>query len=97
MMGKKQVYEDDDGRTIADMSGVSRPNLLFPHLPPRESGPKVLPQPEPPAEERPWEEHEFTPEERRWYILGAIKAGLLIALAFGVGLGLIVLLFYLIA
>ena len=35
----------------------------------------------------------MTPEERRWYVLGAMKAGLLIGLAYIVGLGLVVLLF----
>ena len=40
---------------------------------------------------------ELSPEERRWYVLGALKASMLIALAFIGGLGLIVLLFYLFA
>ena len=30
MARKKRVYDDDDGRTIADMSGVGRRSLLFP-------------------------------------------------------------------
>ena len=28
MAKKKREYDDDDGRTIADMSGVERPNLF---------------------------------------------------------------------
>lgn len=43
-------------------------------------------------EERPWEQPELmTPQERRMYVLGALKAALLIGLAFIVGLGLVVL------
>ncbi|MBR0302498.1 MAG: hypothetical protein IJQ80_01460 [Clostridia bacterium] len=30
MARKRKVYDDDDGRTIADMSGVGRRSLLFP-------------------------------------------------------------------
>ena len=33
MARKKRVYEDDDGRTIADMSGVEGPSLLVPRSP----------------------------------------------------------------
>lgn len=97
MIGKKRTYEDDDGHTIADMSGVSRPNVFLPRLPPRQHSPKPAPQPGPPEERAPWEQVNLSREERWWYILGAMKAALLIALAFGAGLGLVVLLFYLFA
>lgn len=91
MARKRREYEDDDGRTIADMSGVSRPSLIG-HLPRphRTSGeaeghrPTALPEDEIPA------------KNRMWYMLGALKAALLIALAFIVGLGLLVLLLLLI-
>lgn len=91
MARKRKEYEDDDGRTIADMSGVSRPSLIG-HLPRphRTSGeterhrPTALPEDEIPA------------KTRMWYMLGALKAALLIALAFIVGLGLLVLLLLLI-
>lgn len=97
MKKNKRVYEEDDGRTIADMSGVSRPNVFLPRLPPQRQGPKPAPQPEPPEGGRSREQVDLSPEERRWYVLGALKAALFIALAFGAGLGLIVLLFYLFA
>lgn len=97
MKKDKRVYEEDDGRTIADMSGVSRPNVFLPRLPPRRQDPKPASPPEPAGWAAPWEEGGLSREERRWYILGALKAALLIALAFGAGLGLIVLLFYLFA
>lgn len=93
-MGKKRVYDDDDGRTIADMSGVERQPMFLPRLPRRDS-PGPTRQEGPAEEERPWEETGLSPEERRWYILGALKAAMLIALAFIVGLGLVVAAFYL--
>lgn len=98
-MGKKRVYDDDDGHTIADMSDLApRPSMFFPRLPQRQRAPETpAPRSEQPAEDRPWEETGLSREERRWYILGALKAALLIALAFIAGLGLIVLLFYLFA
>ena len=95
MARKKREYDDDDGRTIADMSGVTRQNLFLPRLPPDRRA-KAQPAPEP-ENGRPWEEHGLSPEEQRWYILGALKAAMLIALAFIAGLGLIVALFCLFA
>lgn len=91
MARKPREYEDDDGRTIADMSGVSRPSLIG-HLPrahrtsgePEGRRPGALPEDEIPA------------KNRMWYMLGALKAALLIALAFIVGLGLLVLLMLLV-
>ena len=32
-MAKKRTYEDDDGRTIADMSGLEPMPMLFPRIP----------------------------------------------------------------
>ncbi len=83
MARKKRVYEDDDGRTIADMSGVTGPSMFVPRSP----GEKKA-QPETP--DRPWENTGMTPRERRMYVLGAMKATMLIALAYIVGLGLLI-------
>ena len=91
MAGNKRVHEDDDGRTIADMSDLARPGMLgF-----RKAKQPSAPVPEQPSANEPWREAEpiMTPEERRWYILGAMKAALLIGMAFVVGIGLVVLLF----
>lgn len=88
---KERSYKDDDGRTIADMSNVTRQPLLFPRLPRRRP-----PVPaEDPARESPSEPVVLNREERRWAVLGAMKAALLIALAFLAGLGIVVLLFLL--
>ncbi|MDO4331099.1 MAG: hypothetical protein Q4C58_00235 [Eubacteriales bacterium] len=100
MGGSKKSYDDDDGRTIADMSGIDRPGLFFPRKVgrlrehereslaakgaenPRGGGSLGM---------RPWEENaSLNKDERRMYILGALKAALLIGLAFVVGLGLLV-------
>lgn len=97
-MGKKREYEDDDGRTIADMSDLHMGSAWKFQKPPKESR-----QPQPPEADagrragRPWEDYDtMSSDERRYYIFGAMKAGLLIALAFIAGLGLVVLLMLLI-
>lgn len=89
MSMKKRVYDDDDGRTIADMSNVSRQRLLIPRLSPQSSSARSQRQDDNAAQPN----IQLSRQERRWYILGAVKAGLLIALAFIVGLGIVVLLF----
>lgn len=84
--------EEDDGRTIADMSQVERPSLLG-HLPVgghadgtgRDNTQNGVPEQSP-----------FTKEERRWIVLGTLKAALLIGFAFIGGLGLVILLLMLI-
>ena len=92
MARKKRVYEDDDGRTIADMSGVSRPHLMDNHPVPAAREPAGEEDGSPRAD-RPWESNnELTPAERAAVVLGALKAALLIGLAFIVGLGAVVLL-----
>ena len=84
-------YEDDDGRTIVDMSGVERPSM-FGHLPKRENPVFSKPKEKP---ERPWEDSGYNRSERRSAVLGALSASLLIGLAYIVGLGaLIAILLY---
>ena len=82
-MRKKKIYDDDDGRTIADMSGVGVPSPIF-------GGIRENPQQE--ETENPSQSFDMTRQERGAFILGAIGAGLLIALAFILGLGLAILL-----
>ena len=99
-MKKNRTYDDDDGRTIADMSGIGRQPMFLPRF--SENGRRKAaysaPQPsEEPENDRPWEDTGLSKEEQMWYMLGAIKAALLIALVFIGGLGLVVLLFLLAA
>ena len=93
-MARKKEWDDDDGRTIASMSDVGRQNLFIPRKPIREERRQNVPEAEheQSKKDRPWEQSEqFTRQERKWYALGALKAALLIAMAFIVGLGLAIL------
>lgn len=93
MTRKRKEYEDDDGRTIADMSDLSRPSLLFWHF----TRPDDRRKPQPVNQRASTLPEEKIPAKTRmWYMLGALKAALLIALAFIVGLGLLVLILLLI-
>lgn len=93
-MAQRKKWDDDDGRTIADMSGVGRHRFFVPRTRDRKSSieqrlntlqPEAKEQA---SNERYWEnESEFTPKERWMYALGALKAALLIAFAFIAGLG----------
>ena len=93
-MARKREWDDDDGRTIASMSDVGRQNLFIPRKPIREERKPAVPESETgeSKNDRPWEQSEqFSKQERRWYALGALKAALLIAMAFIIGLGLAIL------
>lgn len=96
----KKKYDDDDGRTIFDMSAVEKPNL-FSFNPPYmdEERPRKKSDDEPSAaSDRPWENSndEMPHEMRRAYVWGALKASLLIASAFVAGIGVVVYLITLI-
>ncbi len=80
MARRKQDFEDD-GRTIADMSGISDP--LHRGRPGADSGENPQPQ-------STWDLPPMKGKERGMFILGALKAALLIALAFLGGLALVI-------
>ena len=75
----RRVYEDDDGRTIADMSGIERQPMIVPRLPKREKK-KPIEVPEEPVPEQ--EPDPVPKHERRALVLGAMSATTLIALIF---------------
>ncbi|MBQ6474592.1 MAG: phospholipid carrier-dependent glycosyltransferase [Clostridia bacterium] len=84
----KKVYDDDDGRTIVDMSGVERPRMFGTFF-----------RPSPMREERKTaetkkeaSEGEFSNKERRWYIFGAMGAALAIGAVFAIGFALAIVL-----
>ncbi len=81
MRKRTPLPEGDDGRRIADMSGVEAPSL-FGHLPWREKTPPAAPQ-EPDA-------NALAPEERRIYMWAAIKAALFTAAFYIVGFGVLI-------
>lgn len=89
---KKDIKDDfeDDGRTIADMSGVTRRNPFG--FVPRENDPA---RNNDSGSVTSGESSTLTRKERIWAILGAMKAVLLIGLCFAVGLAIVILLFYL--
>ena len=79
-MRKHDSFEDD-GRTIADMSGVGPTPTLLPHS----RKPAAAPEP---VNDRPWEQpNEWTAKEKFWAVMGALKATLLIAGVYLAGLG----------
>ena len=87
-MGRRETRRDDfedDGRVIADMSGVERPSLFGAERPPRREDPRV----EAPARRRE-PDVRFTTTERLWMALGALKAGLVVGLVYVVFLGLVI-------
>ena len=79
---------EDDGRTIADMSGVTRRNLFgfVPRL-------NDQARHEPLNNASSGDSSTLTRKERIWAILGAMKAVLLIGLCFAAGLALVILAF----
>ena len=85
MKRKPREYEDDDGRTVADMSEVRRRNLFIPQTNPRmEESKRGDRKVESGASQNP----PLNRKETRSFIFGALSAGLLIALVFIVALGL---------
>lgn len=97
---RKKFEAEDDGRTIVDMSCVERPGVsgLFgageygqdseDGRRARRSGYVTFGQEENAAQD--FEAPLFSRRERRMYVLGALKAALLIGLAYLVGLGVLI-------
>lgn len=87
MARKGREYDDDDGRTIADMSDMSAPGLM---------GHPRVDKPEERAEERPqrpaWEQTTPSRKERASMIWIALGAALLIALIFLGAIALVIVL-----
>ena len=83
MKNKNEEFEDD-GHTIVDMSAVERPNL-FSFRSNDTANHEV-------KNKRNKDNYSYSKEERRWAIFGALKASMLIGLAYISVLGLVVLL-----
>ncbi len=81
-MRKKKIYDDDDGRTIADMSQVSRQSLLIPRKPEKNAD-KDSASNDPSAQnDNPWEEQKLSKGEGFAFAFGAMSAAMLVALIF---------------
>ena len=78
-------YDDDDGRTVADMSGLERPSLLGIRPRRREEKPAQVKQ-----------DLQLDRSERRAMVRGALSAGLLIAVVFALCFALLILLLQLV-
>ena len=83
-MRRREPFEDD-GRTIADMSGIAPQPTIVPRRKPRKE-----------PETNSGESLELTRKEKRWAALGAMKAVLLIAGAYLLGLGILLGILFLI-
>ena len=77
-MSKKDDFIDD-GRTVADMSGIERTPLILPKI---HSSKKQENNNE--KEEAPWEDNGFNRQERRAFISGTLTAALLVASIFAI-------------
>lgn len=87
-MAADKKWDDDDGRVIADMSDLARPGVFSRKNTRTQEMPSDR---ESAVEKRPWEtEDELSLKERTMYALGALKAALLIALVFIIGLGVVI-------
>ncbi|MCD7736251.1 MAG: hypothetical protein LUI07_04700 [Lachnospiraceae bacterium] len=88
---------EDDGHTIADMSGIERSGM-FGHFPKRRRDEGAAGTPDLKNESgtgRKTEQPPFTRKERRIYTFAALRAGLLIGLVYIVGCCAVIGLLYL--
>ena len=95
----RKTWDDDDGRTVADMSDLYvRTPLGYYRIGDRaeKAARRKAERAERAETARQAPPQETTREERSSAIWGALSAALLIALAFIVGLGLIILILYLV-
>jgi hypothetical protein len=88
---RENLIQEDDGHTIADMSDVPRPSLGWFPSASRERKQASVPQ-QTSQSDRPWENAPISPKERWMYMLGAMKAALLLGLAYLAGFGVLIFL-----
>ena len=98
---------EDDGRTVADMSGIEHDSIWLPRRRKQGHTPAQQPQqaadrpweedpPPEPANDRPWEQApDWTPKEKFWAVMGVLKATLAIAGVYLVGLGVLLAVLFL--
>ena len=92
MSARKREDFEDDGRTVADMSGVSRRNIFgFDPNALRSAASAESFRRNAPVS--PGEGDGLSRRERLWAIMGAMKAILLVGLCFAVGMAAVILAF----
>ena len=92
-MSKKKNYDDDDGRVVADMSGIERQPLIIPrfdHL--KRNDRDDVQNGENEAQKSPWDDTQMSKSERSAFIGGALAAGLGIAAVFIAIFGIVIFL-----
>ena len=73
MRRNERIYEDDDGRTVADMSGIEPQPMLIPRIHKRRDRADFREPDVPEANDRPWDTSgELNREERNAAIGGAL-------------------------
>ena len=80
-MGRRRDYPDDDGRTIADMSGIGSRKPLWPKKPETDGA----------APEKK-NDLSLTKKEKAAYIFGTLKSALLIGAVFAAAFALLIVL-----
>lgn len=91
-MAKKKKYNDDDGRTIADMSGISKTPLIIPKPFDRHDDVEVNDAER--EAQKPEHQINLSKGERRSFIFGALSASLLIGLVFVLAFAAVILVIY---
>ena len=86
---RKEYDESDDGRVVADMTGVERRRVMMPKRPTGTRGELQNPVPEKESPSYYYEE-EVSSEQRRWYILGTLKAGLSLGAVYVIVFGIVI-------
>ncbi len=76
-MKKNKQFADDDGRTVADMSGIEKTPLIIPNIAGKTDKKKSEER-----EKKPENQVSLSKSERRSFILGTVSAALLIGLIF---------------
>ena len=79
----RQYDEADDGRVVADMSGVERRSVLLPRV--RKKGVRAELQPVEEENTPAYEGELINHEQRKWYILGTLKASMMIGAVYAIG------------
>ena len=85
-MSTRKDHQDDDGRTIADMSGIQRQPVFIPKIPKRPTAEN--------GENAQKKENELflTKKEKTAYILGTLRSALLIGAVFAAAFALLIIL-----
>ena len=89
-MSKKTREFEDDGRTIADMSGIERQPMIIPKFSHLKKNKNSEAQE---ADDKPWEDNSFNKKERKSFIFGALGATVLVSAIFALAFALVILLF----